>query len=54
MTEIPQAPPQMTKRPTAAPLHTIGDKPHFLAISRIVVVMKTELEKLREQVQNIE
>ena len=34
--------------------NTIGNKANFLAISQIVVVMKTELEKLREQVQNIE
>jgi uncharacterized protein (TIGR00255 family) len=33
---------------------TIGNKANFLAISRLVVEMKTELEKLREQVQNIE
>jgi uncharacterized protein (TIGR00255 family) len=35
-------------------INTIGNKANFLAISRIVVVVKTELEKLREQVQNIE
>ena len=34
--------------------NTIGNKANFLAISQIVVGMKTELEKLREQVQNIE
>jgi uncharacterized protein (TIGR00255 family) len=34
--------------------NTIGNKANFLAISQIIVVMKTELEKLREQVQNIE
>ncbi|HEV3272652.1 MAG TPA: YicC/YloC family endoribonuclease [Candidatus Methylacidiphilales bacterium] len=34
--------------------NTIGNKANFLAISRIIVGMKTELEKLREQVQNIE
>jgi uncharacterized protein (TIGR00255 family) len=34
--------------------NTIGNKANFLAISQIVVTMKTELEKLREQVQNIE
>jgi len=34
--------------------NTIGNKANFLAISQIVVSMKTELEKLREQVQNIE
>lgn len=35
-------------------INTIGNKANFLAISQIVVGMKTELEKLREQVQNIE
>jgi uncharacterized protein (TIGR00255 family) len=35
-------------------INTIGNKANFLAISQIVVVVKTELEKLREQVQNIE
>jgi uncharacterized protein (TIGR00255 family) len=35
-------------------VNTIGNKANFLAISQIVVGMKTELEKLREQVQNIE
>jgi uncharacterized protein (TIGR00255 family) len=35
-------------------INTIGNKANLLAISRIVVVVKTELEKLREQVQNIE
>jgi uncharacterized protein (TIGR00255 family) len=35
-------------------INTIGNKANFLAISRTVVVVKTELEKLREQVQNIE
>jgi uncharacterized protein (TIGR00255 family) len=34
--------------------NTIGNKANFLAIGQIVVGMKTELEKLREQVQNIE
>jgi uncharacterized protein (TIGR00255 family) len=34
--------------------NTIGNKANFLAISQLVVTMKTELEKLREQVQNIE
>lgn len=34
--------------------NTIGNKANFLAISQVIVVMKTELEKLREQVQNIE
>ena len=34
--------------------NTMGNKANFLAISQIVVGMKTELEKLREQVQNIE
>jgi uncharacterized protein (TIGR00255 family) len=35
-------------------INTIGNKANFLGISHIVVVVKTELEKLREQVQNIE
>jgi uncharacterized protein (TIGR00255 family) len=35
-------------------INTVGNKANFLAISQIVVVVKTELEKLREQVQNIE
>ena len=35
-------------------INTIGNKANYLAISQIVVVVKTELEKLREQVQNIE
>jgi uncharacterized protein (TIGR00255 family) len=34
--------------------NTIGNKANFLAISQLIVGMKTELEKLREQVQNIE
>jgi len=34
--------------------NTIGNKANFLAISQIIVGMKTELEKLREQVQNNE
>jgi uncharacterized protein (TIGR00255 family) len=34
--------------------NTIGNKANFLVISQIIVGMKTELEKLREQVQNIE
>jgi len=34
--------------------NTIGNKANFLAISQVIVGMKTELEKLREQVQNIE
>ena len=34
--------------------NTIGNKANFLAISQLIVSMKTELEKLREQVQNIE
>jgi uncharacterized protein (TIGR00255 family) len=34
--------------------NTIGSKANFLAISQVVVGMKTELEKVREQVQNIE
>jgi uncharacterized protein (TIGR00255 family) len=35
-------------------VNTVGNKANFLAISQVVVTMKTELEKLREQVQNIE
>jgi uncharacterized protein (TIGR00255 family) len=35
-------------------LNTIGSKSHTLAISRAVVDAKAELEKIREQVQNIE
>lgn len=35
-------------------INTIGNKANLLAISQVVVVVKTELEKLREQVQNIE
>jgi uncharacterized protein (TIGR00255 family) len=35
-------------------INTIGNKANFLAISQSVVVVKTELEKLREQAQNIE
>ena len=34
--------------------NTIGNKANFLAISQIIVGMKTELEKMREQAQNIE
>jgi len=34
--------------------NTIGSKSQFLAISHLVIDAKTELEKIREQVQNIE
>ncbi|MFZ7103127.1 MAG: YicC/YloC family endoribonuclease [Peptococcaceae bacterium] len=34
--------------------NTIGSKANDLAISRLVVEMKSEVEKIREQVQNIE
>lgn len=35
-------------------VNTIGSKANDISISQSVVVMKTELEKIREQVQNIE
>lgn len=35
-------------------VNTIGSKANDLEISRVVVDMKTELEKIREQVQNLE
>ena len=35
-------------------VNTIGSKANDAAISREVVMMKTELEKFREQVQNVE
>lgn len=35
-------------------VNTIGSKANDLAISRLVVEMKSELEKIREQVQNVE
>jgi uncharacterized protein (TIGR00255 family) len=35
-------------------INTIGSKANDLAISRAVVNAKSELEKIREQVQNIE
>ncbi|MDR1191114.1 MAG: YicC family protein [Verrucomicrobiales bacterium] len=35
-------------------VNTIGGKANDLEISRCVVVLKTELEKIREQVQNLE
>ena len=35
-------------------VNTIGSKANDLTISQSVVVMKTELEKIREQIQNIE
>jgi uncharacterized protein (TIGR00255 family) len=35
-------------------INTIGSKANDLAITNRVVVMKTELEKIREQIQNLE
>jgi uncharacterized protein (TIGR00255 family) len=35
-------------------INTIGSKANDTSISREVVVLKTELEKFREQVQNVE
>jgi uncharacterized protein (TIGR00255 family) len=35
-------------------VNTLGNKGNSLTISRLVVEMKTELEKMREQVQNVE
>ncbi len=35
-------------------INTIGSKANDSAISRLVVILKTELEKFREQVQNVE
>ncbi|MGI6607052.1 MAG: endoribonuclease YicC domain-containing protein [Peptococcia bacterium] len=35
-------------------VNTIGSKANDLAITRYVVELKSELEKIREQVQNIE
>jgi uncharacterized protein (TIGR00255 family) len=35
-------------------VNTIGSKSNDISMTRIVVEMKSELEKLREQVQNIE
>jgi uncharacterized protein (TIGR00255 family) len=35
-------------------VNTIGSKANDLAISRQVIEAKTELERMREQVQNIE
>jgi uncharacterized protein (TIGR00255 family) len=35
-------------------VNTIGSKANDAAIAAIVVQMKAELEKLREQVQNVE
>jgi len=35
-------------------INTIGAKANDLAISQLVVDTKSELEKIREQVQNIE
>ena len=35
-------------------LNTIGSKANAIEISQVVVTLKAELEKIREQVQNIE
>ncbi|MDA7633406.1 DUF1732 domain-containing protein, partial [bacterium] len=35
-------------------VNTVGSKANDAAISKDVVVLKTELEKFREQVQNVE
>jgi len=35
-------------------INTIGSKSQINALSRIVIDAKTEMEKIREQVQNIE
>ena len=35
-------------------INTVGSKANDAAISREVVVLKTELEKFREQAQNVE
>jgi uncharacterized protein (TIGR00255 family) len=35
-------------------INTIGSKANNLAISQLVVEVKAELEKMREQLQNIE
>ena len=35
-------------------INTIGSKANAAEISRVVVQLKAELEKIREQVQNIE
>ena len=34
--------------------NTIGSKAQNLAIAKVVVEMKSEIEKIREQIQNIE
>ncbi len=34
--------------------NTIGSKTQDLAVTRLVVEMKAEIEKIREQIQNIE
>ena len=34
-------------------VNTIGSKTNFVQISHLVVQLKAELEKMREQVQNI-
>ena len=38
----------------ARELNTLGAKANDLAISQFAIVCKTELDKIREQVQNIE
>ena len=35
-------------------VNTIGSKAHEISVTRLVVDMKSELEKIREQIQNIE
>ena len=35
-------------------VNTIGGKAHDAALSRLVVIMKEDLEKMREQIQNVE
>ena len=35
-------------------VNTIGSKAQDLSITRLVVDMKSEIEKIREQIQNIE
>jgi uncharacterized protein (TIGR00255 family) len=35
-------------------INTIGSKANDASVSRLVVTLKSELEKFREQVQNVE
>jgi uncharacterized protein (TIGR00255 family) len=35
-------------------VNTIGSKANYLQINRLVIEAKSELEKIREQIQNIE